>query len=228
MIQPSKKIKILFITFLLSLSSPLWAARIYVTDTVKITLRTGPSMENKIIRMLPSGTPLTIIQGEENGTGKWMQVATQDGQTGWVLKQYTMNRLPAQTRADSLQKKLDSLQAKFQDNLEKLKKIKTENNRLSSELQVVSKELNQIQTAYNNLKKDAANVFKLKKEHDATVQELQRAKVGLKKLALENKTLRSQSERNWFLAGAGVVGFSLLFGFILGRIQRKKSKRIYY
>jgi len=37
------------------------ATKAYVTDTFEITLRTGPSSENRIIAMLFSGHPLDVL-----------------------------------------------------------------------------------------------------------------------------------------------------------------------
>ncbi len=47
-----------------------WAQKAYVTDSLKITLRTGPSIENKIISMLDSGQPVEVLES----IGEWSRV----------------------------------------------------------------------------------------------------------------------------------------------------------
>ena len=46
-------------------TSALYAQTVYIVDSFKVTMRTGPSNENKIISMLPSGTKLEIMEEKE-------------------------------------------------------------------------------------------------------------------------------------------------------------------
>ena len=47
-----------------------WAEKAYVTDSLKVTFRTGPSTENKIVSMLSSGQPVEVLESQE----KWTHV----------------------------------------------------------------------------------------------------------------------------------------------------------
>src|SRR5512135_2651730 len=77
-----------------------WATKAYVTDSFEITLRTGPSNENKIIAMLFSGRPLDVL----NTQGEWSQVKVLDGdKEGWVMSRYLVTRLPWEVQAKKLQ-----------------------------------------------------------------------------------------------------------------------------
>ena len=87
-----------------------WAAKAYVTDSVEITLRTGPSNENKITAMLFSGRPLEVLGTQ----GEWSQVKVlDDGKEGWVVSRYLVTRLPWEVQAKKLQEDLVSLNAKL-------------------------------------------------------------------------------------------------------------------
>ncbi len=44
-------------------------------------------------------------------------------------------------------------------------------------------------------------------------------------LELENTTLRDQSHRHWFLAGAGVAFGGLAWGLILPRLSGRRRQR---
>jgi SH3 domain protein len=46
-------------------------------------------------------------------------------------------------------------------------------------------------------------------------------------LERENRDLGGETQRRWFVTGAGVVGASLLAGLFLGRLQRRKTGRIF-
>ena len=49
------------ILFTFALLKPCWAERAYVTDSLEITLRTGPSTEHRVMATLSSGTSLEIL-----------------------------------------------------------------------------------------------------------------------------------------------------------------------
>ena len=47
------------------MSQTSWAKKVYVTDSFRISLRRGPSIENKILEFLPSGMPVEILESKE-------------------------------------------------------------------------------------------------------------------------------------------------------------------
>ena len=64
---------------------------VYITDQVDIPIRSEKSLGNTIIRLLPSGTKLSLIQITEDG---WTEVKYQDT-TGWVSSRYLSNKIAA-------------------------------------------------------------------------------------------------------------------------------------
>ena len=86
------------------ISSPAWAEKAYVTDSVEITFRTGPGTGNKILSFLRSGQEVEVLESRDN----WVRVRVpgrgRDTAEGWVLKRYLMRRQPWEARAVSLEK----------------------------------------------------------------------------------------------------------------------------
>ena len=71
-----------------------WAETFYVTDSFRISFRSGPGIENRILKFLHSGAQVEVLEtGEE-----WTRVRLLDPEggelTGWVLSRYLMNREP--------------------------------------------------------------------------------------------------------------------------------------
>ena len=54
------------------LLAPAARAAVYVTDQLEITLRSGPTLENRILKMLVSGTSLETLEEREG----WTRVRT--------------------------------------------------------------------------------------------------------------------------------------------------------
>jgi len=90
-----------------------WAAKAYVTDSFRISLRRGPSIENKILKFLPSGLPVKILESKEG----WCRVhPLEPGRSsikGWVLSRYLITRLPWEIQARSLKQENAQLKEKL-------------------------------------------------------------------------------------------------------------------
>ncbi|MCF8040221.1 MAG: TIGR04211 family SH3 domain-containing protein [Desulfohalobiaceae bacterium] len=110
---------------LVILNTPLQAKTAYVTDTIKITMRNGPSTQNKILKMLPSGTKLEVI---DQASG-WVKVATSDGKTGWVIEQYTMEQPPKDVVIKDLKQDIQELKKDNQEYQTTISELKEENSR---------------------------------------------------------------------------------------------------
>ena len=214
---------LLAISWFFGITQQGWATKAYVIDSFEITLRTGPSNENKIIAMIFSGRPLEVL-----GTrGDWSQVKVlDDGKEGWVLSRYLVTRLPWEVQAKKLQEDLVSLNAKlnrvqkeFNDESQQRQGLAAEIKRKTEELEVLSRE-------YLELKKGAEGYLRLKTLYDAAENNMKIAQAELSKVTAENESLRSSQQNMWFLSGALVLLCGLLIGGIVGR-QQKKRRSLY-
>jgi SH3 domain protein len=209
----------LVISGFLGIAQTGWATKAYVTDSFEITLRTGPSNENKIIAVLFSGRPLDVLDTR----GEWSQVKVLDGdKEGWVMSRYLVTRLPWEVQAKKLQEdsvslnaKLNRLQKEFADESQQRQGVAAELKRMTQELEALSKE-------YFELKKGAEGYLRLKTVHEATEKDLKAAQSELSKVTAENEALRSSQQNRWFLSGALVLLCGLLIGGIAGRLQKKR------
>ena len=210
---------VLVLAGLLGIAQQGWATKAYVTDSFEITLRTGPSNENKIIAMLFSGHPLEVLDTR----GDWSQVKVLDSdKEGWVLSRYLVTRLPWEIQAKKLQEdsvslnsKLNRLQKEFADESQQRQGLAAELKQKTQELEALDKE-------YLELKKGAEGYLRLKTIYEATEKDLKAAQSELSKVTAENETLRSSQQNRWFLSGALVLLCGLLIGGIAGRQQKKK------
>jgi len=134
-----------------------------VTDSFTITLRTGPSNQNKIIAMLSSGKPVEVLESD----GDWSQVRVLEGKMsgkeGWVFSRYLLTRLPWKKQSESLWKENELLKDKLpivEKNLnDALQREKT----LTIKLRDNIKTLNTLESEYTSLKQGSAGYLKLKK-----------------------------------------------------------------
>ena len=219
---------ILFMTFGLCLMGQLsWADKAYVTDSFKITLRTGPSSENKVIAMPNSGEAVEVMDSREN----WAHVRLLDrGQgtvEGWVLSRYLINRLPWELQTANLKAENERLKDQLASIQSEQGEATQRGQQLAGELKKTSQALKDLQSKYESLKQGASEYLNLKEEYDVTRTKLETIQKTAKTLTSENERLKSSQRNKWFATGAAVLLIGLFIGLILGK-REKKRKSLYY
>lgn len=199
------------------------ATKAYVTDSFEITLRTGPSNENKITSMLFSGRPVDVLDTQ----GEWSRVKVLDSdKEGWVLSRYLVTRLPWEVQARKLQEEIAGMSAKL-TRLDKESADQSQQRQgLASELKQKTEAFEVLSKDHMELKKGAEGYVRLKAIHEAAEKDLKSARDEINKLSAENEALRSSQQNGWFLSGALVLLCGLLIGGIVGR-QQKKRRSLY-
>ena len=207
----------------------------YVGDKLVITLRLGKSTKHKILKTLETGTPVEVLEEDSS----YLKVRTSDGTEGYVLRQYMSSKPPKAHRIDELETENNTLQKKINE-LQKTKstleaQIKGTRQKYDQEIstltaksagseQNLEKVLNNERTItekYNTLAAQAENVVKIAKERDQLRQENKKLTSCIKVLQEKNDEIADSRMIKWFLAGGGVF----FFGWIIGRISRKKRSR---
>ncbi len=195
------------------ISAAAYAEPMYVNNVIKITLRTGPGTDHKVMKMLNSGQELEVLeQGED-----WTHVRLPNGIEGWILGRFISAEKPSDLLLKILEKKHKQLLEKSASLIEENKILKTENTQLSNELESANKHLTKTSTAYKSLQEGSSDYLNLKSKYDKTSSQL--SEQTEKAQALYEQLLQTNIKLG--LAGAGV----LFFGFIVGYSIKKQRKR---
>ncbi|MDD2760962.1 MAG: TIGR04211 family SH3 domain-containing protein [Methylomonas sp.] len=199
------------ILVLLSTSSLAYAKSGYVTDSVDLPLRSGESERSKIVKMLPNGTPLTLLgDNTENG---YTNVQASNGAEGYILTRYISYEPSSRSQLEAASKKLEALQAE---------------NKLLKEVQQsgqeAGKERDRLSTELSELQQTAANAIQLKQQRDQLQERVVTIERELQQLKRENQALSDSTNQDWFLYGGGLALFGVLLGFILPKLSwRRRS-----
>ncbi len=212
---------LLFIcTTLLGLSAH--AQTRYVTDDFKVMLRTGPSVQNKIVDSLNSGKRLEVLR-EDAGNGH-SQVQTADGKIGYVLTRFLSVNPSSRSRVKYLEgqlKKLRSkpgeLQALLATSQEENQELITRNLTLTNQFKQASQELTRIK----EVSADAVNLSQRSAKLESEVQQLL---LQLDDIRIQNEVLKDQSAKRWYVLGGGTVLIGLLLGWILSIAKRPRRQ----
>jgi len=215
---------------LITVPFQVWAQAMFITDEFRITMRTGPGTDHKIISMLKSGQKVDVIMESD----EWSMVATPNGTEGWVLSRFLTEAPPSRLELSDL--KLKQAQAEDQNTqlIEENQRLLEENKTMGAELSkrqtLYSKELDEQKAAYTELKetyetlkRESADFLKLKTDHQKASAELSEKTKRVEALEKHSRRLELNSTIKWFLAGAGVLVLGFIIGFSTKRQRRRSS-----
>jgi len=213
----------LWLVFLLAVTGTAAAETVYVTDNLSLSLRSEADSQAKIIKSLPSGTPLTTLKDKKKPG--FTRVRTESGVEGYMLNGHISKELPARLQLETANKQAKTLQAEnlsLQAELKILKDSITPGTSLEKSL---AAERDRLNLELNELKAAAAGVVQLKNEHDELQERVVNSERELQQLKLENQSLKDTAEQDWFLYGGILVFFSVILGFLLPKLGWQRKNR---
>ena len=191
----------------------------YVTDKLYIQLRSGPSNEYRILKVVQSGEHLIYI-GEE---GDFTQVKTSKGIEGYVRTQYLVNEPVAKEKLILANRELDNIKAELTTARQQVKELSQELETTKSERADASRSNNELERELERIRNISENAVAL----DEKARNLTRAKQDLElqvsTLSAENQELRSDQSLSYLIYGGGLVIIGILGGLILPGLRGRRS-----
>ncbi|MDJ0926276.1 MAG: TIGR04211 family SH3 domain-containing protein [Gammaproteobacteria bacterium] len=212
---------------LLALLLPLLAAaqdaeNRWVTDSFEVTMRSGKSTRQSIVRMLASGTRVELL--EVDAEAGYSRVRTRGGAEGWVLNRYLLRSPPARVTLPDVEQRLSASESKRRELQQSNQALEQETRQLKRRIAELESSGSDLQTQLSDIRRLSSNAIEVDEQNKQLRDRLGETERALTDLQLENQRLASRSSREWFVVGAAVVVFGVLLGLILPRIRwRKKS-----
>ena len=213
------KIKILTIALIILAFKASAESLVYITDQLDLPIRSDKEFGNNIIRLLPSGTELSLLQSTEDG---WAQIQFDDT-IGWI-KSFYLSPDP------SAREKLKKLTRTNNDNKLLITKLSTEKEDLENQLSLLKQENTNLvvqssksQAEKEHIEKIYQDALKLEHENEKLIQEKLQLKAELQLAENNTQIQKDTSSRNWFIVGAIVLFFGMMIGLIApGLLNRKR------
>lgn len=213
------KIKILTIALIILAFKASAESFVYITDQLDLPIRSDKEFGNNIIRLLPSGTELSLLQSTEDG---WAQIQFDDT-IGWI-KSFYLSPDP------SAREKLKKLTRTNNDNKLLITKLSTEKDDLENQLSLLKQENTNLVVQSSKSKAEKEHIekiyqdaLKLEHENEKLIQEKLQLKAELQLAENNTQIQKDTSSRNWFIVGAIVLFFGMMIGFIApGLLNRKR------
>jgi SH3 domain protein len=214
-----------FIAVCALLPALAYADQRYVTDQFEVMLRTGPSGNHAIIRMLKSGAALTVLDPEvDNG---YVRVQTNAGTEGWVLIRYLIREPVARVQLENLVRQITQTEPKDASIRGQLNTVKAEYDNANKRITQLEAEKKELENQLDAIKNRAASVLAIDDENKQLQQQLAEARAQLKTLQEQYSELSNDNEKDWFITGALVLGGGLLLGLIIPKISWRRQRSPY-
>tara|TARA_B100001142_G_scaffold134698_1_gene136181 strand:- start:1144 stop:1794 length:651 start_codon:yes stop_codon:yes gene_type:complete len=204
---------LLFLTLRVSAES-----YVYITDQLDLPIRADKSFDNNIIRLLPSGTELSLLQSTEDG---WAQIQFDDT-IGWI-KSFYLSPDP------SARDKLKKLTRNYNANKLLISKLSGEKEELESQLLTLKQDNTDLvvqssksQAEKEHIEQIYQDALKLEHENEKLIQEKLQLKAELQLAVNNTRIQKDTSSRNWFIVGAIVLFFGMIIGFIVPGLLNKR------
>jgi len=236
---------ILFLLLIIVSNTSVFAASGYISNHLVVSLKNSIEEPNEVVTRVQTGDKVEII-----GTkGKFMLVETEQGDQGWMNKQYLLFTKPKEVSIKLLRekneklreqlalekknnaKKLEDLRRTYDTNskqtllvekVAELEQIMGQRDELLQKTQQLQLSIQALETEQTRLKENEKKHIELKNDRKALKEKVTQLRLQLdnKSQELTNKGLNIDPRIPWFLAG----GFILFFGFLIGKSSKKRKK----
>jgi SH3 domain protein len=196
------------------------AERMYVSDKLVITLRTGPSPRNAIQRSLNSGDAVETL--EQTPNGQYTRVRTDQGTEGWVLSQYLTAQPIAADRLVAAQRSLSQARDRTQQLEQRVQSLTAELESTRKSLQEAQGDKTSLTAELADIRDASANALSLRDQNQALKAQLGQRDQRLEQLNSENRQLSSRTRQDWFVIGAAVLLVGIVLGLVLPGLRRRR------
>lgn len=212
----------LLISVLLLAPTALFAESImYITDEFEVTMRSGTSTANSIVRVLKSGRAVTVL--EQDLASKYSLVETDDETKGYVLSRYLDDIPSARARLELLQTKSEKQKQSIDALGEEIERIKSDLENERSDTEVLKSTLLASETELDKVRTASENTLNILEDNERLNMIVSTLREEKQLLGDENDALKDSTQIDWFIRGAAVSLIAFLLGIVVTRIRWRKQ-----
>ena len=194
----------------------------YVSDEVFIVLHRGPGAEYRWVAKLTPGTRLDVARVAEDG--KWAEVSTARGTTGWVSTEFLSTEAPAQVKLPAAQARAEQLASKNAELASQVKTPQAEKVDLLNQINSTGSELGDVSQELANLKQISGKAVQLDTDNRRLVEESENLRSEVDMLEAENMRLQDKLKSEDFINGALAVLMGVFITLVVPRLWPKRRK----
>ncbi len=193
----------------------------YITDEFEVTMRSGTSTANSIVRMLRSGEPVTVL--EEDLASKYSLVETDDNKKGYVLTRFLMERPSARQSLAELQLGYAQQQQTIDDQGNQISELEQALNREQSDNKALKTTLRASELELSEVRNAASNTLNIQEQNQRLQSVVEQLRQEKQQLTEQNAELSDTTRLDWFVRGGAVSLIAFVVGILVTRIRWRKQ-----
>ena len=201
--------------------SSAYAQDRYVSDTLVINFRSGPSNEYKITKRLQSGDKLQLLETSDNKT--WAKVRTSSGDEGWVLTQYLESKPVASIVVKTQLAEINSLKAQNVELETQLNTFKNNAGSLDSQVEMLTKKAVALEMGLTDVRRTSENAINLERENIELSQQNKELILTLDTVNAKLNRIQDDDFISYLIVGAGIFFAGLIVPALLGIRRPRKN-----
>lgn len=210
---------VMLFLLLMLISSTLYAETVYISDDLNVAIRSGKTFQHRIMRFVPSGTRVEVLQRDDDG---YVLVRTPEGTEGWLEGTHLSQQPHARDRLAQVERQMDGLRERAAQTEEQIAALTAERDGALTRVEQTEAELERMASELETLREAAARPMEIAAENDRLTELAGGYRARVEALEAQLDNVRQSEQREWFLVGAGVVVVSALLGIILTRIRWRR------
>lgn len=191
----------------------------YVTESLRVELRSGGSSGHRITDFVKAGTRLEVLQAGEEFT----QIRAENGSEGWIASQYVVTDPPSKDLLKQSQARIDQLTANLEQATAGTGNVFAELEEAKIQVTTLTEQLTNERAELDRIRQISAKTI----EAERRVQNLEELngllREELKNLSAERQRLEDGLEERWLLIGGGLIFGGLLLGVIIKSRPRRSA-----
>jgi len=203
-------------------SSALAATQKYITDEFEVTMRSGTSTSNDILRLLKSGEAVSVL--EEDLDTQYSFVELDDGKKGYILNRYLVSNRSSKYRLEQLEIKATEQQEANTILQFEIKNLQTDLEKEQSDSGSAKAALLATENELTRVKNASQNTLSIVNENDELKSIVDNLAKNNAILSKKNAALKDNSNMDWFIRGAGVSLAAFVLGILITRIRWRKRE----
>lgn len=192
----------------------------YVSDELRISVRTGAGDEFRIIEVIGTGTRVETLQSQ----GEWAEVRTPADNTGWVRAQYLEELPSAEDRLRAVRAELEQARERIGELEAALSESRANTDEARERFAALSEDKQRLEARIA----DAQRGLELHDENERLKQNVGKYMREAAELEQQLQQATDRAQKEWFVIGAGVLLGGMLVGIVVTIIPwRRRRDRMF-
>lgn len=193
----------------------------YISEELEVGVRTGKTLQNRIIRTARGGEQVTVVQQDTDG---YSLVRFANGTEGWILTRYLQNQPHSRDRLAEVEAELAEIRSGSDDQASRVAQLLDERRVLESERDSLQSRIETLETELTELRDVASRPQEIRAQNAQLREALLETQNSADDFRRQVEVLRGDNQRKWFMTGALVTVGSLIFGILLTRLPRRRRR----